>query len=126
MSRDKIAVIIPCYNEALTIGKVIDDFRRELPEASVYVYDNRESPRLPFAVDIPANRRRCETCCLRQLLLAHAPLLEQAAKFISSQCCHSVPFLGCMWQKNYRISVIIDNALGRVRGVTPLFLSKPS
>ena len=28
MSRDKIAVIIPCYNEALTIGKVIDDFRR--------------------------------------------------------------------------------------------------
>lgn len=39
MSRDKIAVIIPCYNEALTIGKVIDDFRRELPEASVYVYD---------------------------------------------------------------------------------------
>ena len=30
LSRDKIAVIIPCYNEALTIGKVIDDFRREL------------------------------------------------------------------------------------------------
>lgn len=34
LSRDKIAVIIPCYNEALTIGKVIDDFRRELPEAA--------------------------------------------------------------------------------------------
>lgn len=43
MSRDKIAVIIPCYNEALTIGKVIDDFRRELPEASVYVYDNNST-----------------------------------------------------------------------------------
>ena len=41
MSRDKIAVIIPCYNEALTIGKVVEDFRRELPEASVYVYDNK-------------------------------------------------------------------------------------
>ncbi|MCM0647651.1 glycosyltransferase family 2 protein [Clostridium swellfunianum] len=36
----KIAVLIPCYNEELTIGKVIDDFRRELPEADIYVYDN--------------------------------------------------------------------------------------
>ena len=35
-----IAVLIPCYNEALTIGKVVDDFRRELPEADIYVYDN--------------------------------------------------------------------------------------
>ena len=34
------AVIIPCYNEAITIGKVIDDFHRELPGATVYVYDN--------------------------------------------------------------------------------------
>lgn len=40
MVRDGIAVIIPCYNEAPTIGKVIDDFHRELPEATVYVYDN--------------------------------------------------------------------------------------
>ena len=40
MSQDEIAVIIPCYNEALTIGKVVDDFHRELPEATVYVYDN--------------------------------------------------------------------------------------
>ena len=43
MSRDKIAVIIPCYNEALSIGKVVEDFRRELPEASVYVYDNNST-----------------------------------------------------------------------------------
>lgn len=35
MSRDRIAVIIPCYNEAPTIAKVVDDFRRELPEAEV-------------------------------------------------------------------------------------------
>lgn len=40
MVQDEIAVIIPCYNEAMTIGKVIDDFHRELPEATVYVYDN--------------------------------------------------------------------------------------
>lgn len=37
---DKIAVLIPCYNEELTIGKVISDFRKELPEAVIYVYDN--------------------------------------------------------------------------------------
>ena len=35
-----IAVAIPCYQEALTIGKVIADFRRELPAARIYVYDN--------------------------------------------------------------------------------------
>lgn len=40
MDRDEIAVIIPCYNEALTIGKVVDDFKRELPASTVYVYDN--------------------------------------------------------------------------------------
>ena len=37
---DKIAVLIPCYNESLSITKVIEDFRRELPEAVIYVYDN--------------------------------------------------------------------------------------
>ena len=36
----KIAVLIPCYNEALTVEKVVTDFRRELPEATIYVYDN--------------------------------------------------------------------------------------
>jgi glycosyltransferase involved in cell wall biosynthesis len=35
-----VAVLIPCHNEAETIGKVVDDFRRELPEAAVYVFDN--------------------------------------------------------------------------------------
>lgn len=39
----KIAVLIPCYNEALTVGKVISDFRRELPTALVYVYDNNST-----------------------------------------------------------------------------------
>ena len=43
MNSKSIAVIIPCYNEALTIGKVIDDFHRELPQATVYVYDNNSS-----------------------------------------------------------------------------------
>lgn len=37
---DKIAVLIPCYNEEKTIEKVVTDFRRALPEAVIYVYDN--------------------------------------------------------------------------------------
>ena len=37
---DKIAVLIPCYNESKTIRKVVEDFKRELPEATIYVYDN--------------------------------------------------------------------------------------
>ncbi len=37
---DKIAVLIPCYNEAQTIEKVVKEFKRELPEAIIYVYDN--------------------------------------------------------------------------------------
>ena len=36
---DKVAVLIPCYNEAVTIGKVVDDFKRVLPDADIYVYD---------------------------------------------------------------------------------------
>lgn len=39
----RIAVLIPCYNEEITIGKVVDDFKRELPEADIYVYDNNSS-----------------------------------------------------------------------------------
>ena len=37
---EKIAVLIPCYNEELTIEKVIKDFKKELPDADIYVYDN--------------------------------------------------------------------------------------
>ena len=41
---DRIAVLIPCYNEAVTIAKVVTDFRRILPEGSrIYVYDNNSS-----------------------------------------------------------------------------------
>lgn len=42
---DKIAVLIPCYNEEMTIYKVVSDFKRVLPEAVVYVYDNNSRDR---------------------------------------------------------------------------------
>ena len=40
---DKIAVLIPCYNEAKTVKKVVEDFKAALPEAVIYVYDNNSS-----------------------------------------------------------------------------------
>lgn len=39
----KVAILIPCYNEAQTILKVITDFRKELPEAKIYIYDNNSN-----------------------------------------------------------------------------------
>lgn len=42
---DKIAVLIPCFNEGKTIAKVVRDYRRVLPEAHIYVYDNNSTDR---------------------------------------------------------------------------------
>ena len=39
----KIAVLIPCYNEELTVRKVVEDFKNELPEADIYVYNNNST-----------------------------------------------------------------------------------
>jgi glycosyltransferase involved in cell wall biosynthesis len=41
----RIAILIPCFNEELTIGNVIDDFQRELPNAQIYVFDNNSTDR---------------------------------------------------------------------------------
>lgn len=39
----EIAILIPCYNESQTIAKVVEDYKRVLPEATVYVYDNNST-----------------------------------------------------------------------------------
>ena len=41
----RIAILIPCFNEELTIANVIDTFRTELPDAQVYVFDNNSTDR---------------------------------------------------------------------------------
>lgn len=43
----KTAVLLPCYNEAISIAKVISDFRKELPDADIYVYDNNSTDGSP-------------------------------------------------------------------------------
>lgn len=45
MDMDKIAVLIPCYNEEKTIGKVVRDAKAALPESTIYVYDNNSTDR---------------------------------------------------------------------------------
>lgn len=40
---DRIAILIPCFNESKTIEKVVMDFKEVLPEAVVYVYDNNST-----------------------------------------------------------------------------------
>ena len=41
----RVAVLVPCFNEEATIGKVVADFRAVLPEATIYVYDNNSADR---------------------------------------------------------------------------------
>lgn len=43
MNKGKIAVLIPCYNESKTVKKVVKDFRKALPDADIYVYDNNST-----------------------------------------------------------------------------------
>lgn len=40
---DKVAILIPCYNESITIEKVVKDYTKALPEAAIYVYDNNST-----------------------------------------------------------------------------------
>lgn len=40
---DKIAVLIPCFNESKTIAKVVKEYKEALPEAMIYVYDNNST-----------------------------------------------------------------------------------
>jgi glycosyltransferase involved in cell wall biosynthesis len=44
-SDKKIAVLVPCYNEEVTVEKVVRDFKRELPDSVIYVYDNNSTDR---------------------------------------------------------------------------------
>ena len=45
VGRSRIAVLVPCYNEEIAIGKVVADFRAALPDAAIYVYDNNSTDR---------------------------------------------------------------------------------
>ena len=44
-TRQRVAVLVPCFNEEAAIAQVVDDFRAALPQATVYVYDNNSTDR---------------------------------------------------------------------------------
>ena len=59
LNEVSIAVLIPCYNEEVTIGKVVADFKTALPMADIYVYDNNSSDQTArIAADAGAIVRR--------------------------------------------------------------------
>ena len=43
LKKSNIAILIPCYNEAKTIEKVVRDYKKAIPEATIYVYDNNSN-----------------------------------------------------------------------------------
>jgi Glycosyl transferase family 2 len=45
LTRQRLAILVPCFNEEAAIGRVVADFRAALPEAAVYVYDNNSTDR---------------------------------------------------------------------------------
>jgi glycosyltransferase involved in cell wall biosynthesis len=57
----RVAVLIPCYNEALTIAKVVTDFRAALPDAGIHVYDNNSADGTAAAATAAGAIVRAET-----------------------------------------------------------------
>ena len=75
----RIAVLIPCYNEEVTIGKVVSDFRRALPDASIYVYDNNSSDKTAEIARMPEqsfvmNRVRAREMCVGKCFETSMPI----------------------------------------------------
>lgn len=70
----EIIVIIPCFNEEITIAKVVGDFRTELPEAQICVIDNNSTDRsvekaAAAGALVKRNAVRAKgTCCSRPLI----------------------------------------------------------
>ena len=51
-SKPTIAVLVPCYNEEAAIAAVVRDFKRALPDANIYVYDNASTDRTSCVADV--------------------------------------------------------------------------
>lgn len=67
---DKIAVLIPCYNESKTIEKVVKDFKSVLPEAVIYVYDNNSSDNTAEKAEKAGPLSGMNICREREMLYA--------------------------------------------------------
>lgn len=77
---DKIAVLIPCYNEAQTIEKVVTDFRKALPEAVVYVYDNNSRD------DTAAIAARCGAVVRHEYMQGKGNVIRRMFREVDALC----------------------------------------
>lgn len=77
----KIAVLIPCYNEAATIEKVVTDFRRNLPQAEIYVFDNCCTD------DTAQIARRAGATVLREPRKGKGFVVESMLDRVEADCC---------------------------------------
>jgi glycosyltransferase involved in cell wall biosynthesis len=77
---DKIAVLIPCYNEEKTIKKVIEDTRKALPEAVIYVYNNNSSDR---TAEIAAS---CGAVVRNEYMQGKGNVIRRMFREIEAQC----------------------------------------
>lgn len=78
---DKIAVLIPCYNEAQTIEKVITDAKKALPEAVIYVYDNNSTD------DTAAIARNAGAVVRKEMLQGKGNVIRRMFREIDA-CCY--------------------------------------
>ena len=78
--KEKIAVLIPCYNEGRTIGKVVSDFRRALPQAVIYVYDNNSTD------DTAAEARRSGAVVRREYRQGKGNVVRSMFREIEADC----------------------------------------
>lgn len=77
---DKIAVLIPCYNEAQTIEKVITDFQKVLPEAVIYVYDNNSKD------DTAAIAARCGAVVRHEYMQGKGNVIRRMFREVDALC----------------------------------------
>lgn len=77
---DKIAVLIPCYNEAQTIEKVVTDFKKVLPEAVIYVYDNNSKD------DTAAIAARCGAVVRHEYMQGKGNVIRRMFREVDAQC----------------------------------------
>lgn len=76
----KTSVLIPCYNEELTIGKVVNDFKKELPEAEIYVYDNNSTDNTAIIAE------RCGAIVHKESRQGKGNVIRQMLRDIDADC----------------------------------------
>lgn len=108
----KIAVLIPCYNEEVTIAEVVRSFKRELPQAEVYVFDNHSTDRTAQRANeagavVRREERRGKGHVVQSMFQQEVhrvinPVIDRQAEMV----------IGARWMKGSRSKTRVINLLG--------------